>query len=333
MQRWWSYLFGAVIVLEALLFIVAPFFGWWLPKNVWSVGGRSDGLFYLILAITGFFFILTEALLIVFMHNYAGGPGGHEHPMGHHYSEKKVFWTSFFKRIARPVTAVIHNQLRLELFWTLLPGAILLYIAFAQVSTWADQKYQSRMPRPDEHPQIMEVNARQFEWRVRYPSPARMRALALAEGQLGYEPSEAFARDQHVDDVHVVNEVHVWRDHKVKVFLTTRDVIHSFYFPNLRLKQDALPGKVIPVWFDCTDFNTKRDANGGWRDGYNGRSGRFDDPAQVWDLACAELCGWGHYKMQGRLYVHENEADFLDWLRSAQKEELRTTASGPENAR
>src|SRR5690349_2591007 len=102
------------------LFVVAPFVGpgpngWWLPHNVSTFGPKVDMLFYLILGITGFFFIVTESILVYFMYAYAGGPGGHEHPVGHHYAEKKVFWTTFFKRIARPVTAIIHDQHRLEL--------------------------------------------------------------------------------------------------------------------------------------------------------------------------------------------------------------------------
>src|SRR5205085_1623118 len=119
-----------------LLFLVAPFVGWWLPKNVSVFGGRVDALFYFILAITGFFFLLTEALLVYFMYTYAGGPGGKEHVVGHHYAEKKVFWTSFFKSVARPVTRIIHDQHRLELAWTLVPGVILLIIAVVQINVW-----------------------------------------------------------------------------------------------------------------------------------------------------------------------------------------------------
>src|SRR5262249_42483586 len=112
------------------------------------------------------------------------------------------------------------------------------------------------------------------------------------------------------------------------VHLKTRDVIHSFYLPNLRLKQDALPGKTIPVWFELTEYNTRyNDKAGQWLDGYDPQTGTWDEKGtNVWDLACAELCGWGHYKMLGRLYVHENEADFMKWLEHAKKEQGRTEA-------
>src|SRR5262245_22311452 len=119
------------MVAAVVLFLIAPlpYFGWWLPKNVSSYGGKIDGLFYLILAVTGFFFILTESLLVYFMWAYASDPARTEPVFGHHYAEKKVFWTSFFKNIFRPVTAILHNQHRVELAWTLVPAVILLFIA------------------------------------------------------------------------------------------------------------------------------------------------------------------------------------------------------------
>src|SRR5436305_5375091 len=110
----------------AVSVVVAPFVGWGLPKDVSTYGHRVDFLFYLILYITGFFFILTEALLVYFMWTYASDPNRPEPVFGHHYAEKKVFWTSFFKSAFRPVTALLHNQHRVELAWTLVPAVILL---------------------------------------------------------------------------------------------------------------------------------------------------------------------------------------------------------------
>lgn len=321
MQKWWSLLFGVVMGLAALSFVVAPFLGWWLPRNVSTFGSKVDNLFYLILAITGFFFILTESLLVYFLYTYAGEPGRREFVFGHHYAEKKVFWTSFFKRIARPITAVIHDQHRLELAWTFVPAVILLFIAFVQIGTWEEIKYYSRMPRPGQQTQLIEVSARQFEWRVRYPSPERLKEWsANPELAKDFAPRDARELGAHADDIYVVNEVHTVKDHRVLVYLRTRDVIHSFYLPNLRLKQDALPGKIIQVWFEANAANTKRQGDR-WVDGGGSdpKTGAPLDRDQVWELACAELCGWGHYKMIGRLYVHETEADFLDWLESAQK--------------
>ncbi len=340
MRKWWSLLFGGVMVAATLLVIITPLVGWGLPKNVSSYGGAVDKLFHFILFITGVFFILTEALLVYFMYAYAGGPGKKEHVVSHHDAEKKDSWTSYFKQIARPVTVLIHDQHRLELAWSIVPGIILLIIAVTQIQTWLEIKDRNWMPKPgkEKDTQQIEVSARQFEWRMRYPSAERMKSWdenpALADDFRPRRYWDQEARQwisnygQQEDDVHVVNEVHVWKDNRVLIHLATRDVIHSFYLPNLRLKQDALPGKVIPVWFEATEANTRfNEETGKWEDGY-----RYDkktktwvhDDENIWELACAELCGWGHYKMQGKLYVHETKEDFLKWLDYATNEQRRT---------
>jgi cytochrome c oxidase subunit II len=296
-HKWWSILFGVVMAAAALLFLVSPFMGWWLPKNVSSFGGQVDGLYYLILAITGFFFILTEAILVYNIYRF-GEPGRRAH--------------------------YVHGNHTLEVLWTVVPAAILLLIALLQVRTWEDIKYQSRMPEPD---QVLEVSARQFEWRMRYPASQQLDLITKTWRANKQEPALAreWSREAHADDLHVVNGLHTWKDANVRIYLTTRDVLHSFYLPNLRLKQDALPGKTIPVWFRATDWNTMYDKESKtWVYGVDSATGKSNEPSQAWDLACAELCGWGHYKMQGRLYVHATYDDFRKWFDEALKEQSRT---------
>jgi len=292
-QKFWAILFGVVLTAAGGLFVVAPFVpGWWLPENVCSYGPETDHLFYLILGFTGFFFLLTEAILVYAMWKYVGRPG------------HKSTYT--------------HGSHRLELLWTIVPTLILLFIAFAQVNAWANIKYQSRMPGPDpEHGmQVFEVTARQFEWRFRYPTAEQNAAITKgwpAGGET--EAGREWQINPHADDVHVVNEVHVWKGAKVRFYLKSRDVIHSFFLPNMRIKQDALPGKTIPVWFDAQESNcTYNEAAKGWD----------VDKDRDWELACAELCGWGHYKMRGRIYVHATKEDYEKWLTQASKEERRT---------
>jgi cytochrome c oxidase subunit II len=305
-QKFWSILFGAVMFGALLLFIVSPFIsGWWLPKDVSTFGGGIDQLFYLILGITGFFFILTEAILVYAMYRYAGRPG-------HRGS-------------------YVHGNHTLEMVWTLVPGVILFLLAIVQINVWAEVKFQKNMPAPNATTQQIEVIARQWEWRVRYPSVERMESWKR-------NPSDAqdFDRNPHMDDVHTVNEIHIWKggkeqneQHKVLVHLKTHDVLHSFFLPNLRLKQDALPGKSIPVWFAVTQHNTKRIEDPKTHEkrwveiGYNPATGETGDPDMIWELACAEFCGARHSLMRGKLYVHENEADFLDWLKNAEDAQNR----------
>jgi cytochrome c oxidase subunit 2 len=344
--KWWAVVFGGVMAAAALLFIVAPFVpGWWLPQGVSTHAYRVDRLFYIILGITGFFFILTEALLVVFVWQYAHKPGEFKpHPFGHHAMEEKgALWTSFFKRTFRPVSALLHDQHRVELAWTIVPAAILLYIAFAQVNTWADVKYLSRLQKIEEESGLayqIEVTAHQFDWSMRYPSRERWEKWKK-------DPKVAadFARNPHIDDVHIDNQLHCWTNsnpsekREAKEFpafvvqLRTKDVLHSFNIPYMRVKQDSLPGKIIPVWFRPIKANTKK-VGGWWEDGYNPDGSRPDNDSQIWEIPCAELCGWGHSRMIGRVYVHPSEEDFLNWLDAAGKRQnSHQRGTGSVNAR
>lgn len=303
MDRYWSVLFGAVMAACMLLFFVAPLVGWWLPKNVSTFGGGIDTLFYVILAVTGFFFVLTEAILVYALYKFTYQPG------------HKAAYT--------------HGHHKLEIIWTLVPGVLLFLLAVVQINVWADVKFQSRMPKAEDAAVQFEVTARQWEWRVRYPSVARMESWAK-------NPALArdFAQNPHTDDVRLVNEIHCFKGTKesasVLVQLKTQDVLHSFFLPNLRLKQDALPGKTIPVWFAVVEANVEPRTDPvtnqkKWVEkGYDAATGKAADPDMVWELACAEFCGVRHSLMRGKLYVHETKEDFLDWLRTAEAEGKRT---------
>jgi len=335
-SKWWSLLFGGVMLAATLSVVIAPLpgVGWGLPKNVSSYGGEVDLLFHIILFVTGFFFILTEAILVYFMFAFAGrgDPPTHPKPV-----ESGAQPGDFFKKVSKPLTPWIPDEHRLEMVWTIIPGIILLILAVAQIQTWLRIKDRNWMPKPGEQPLQMEVSARQFEWRVRYPSTEHMQSWeSNPETRDDFKPRRFLDKNHEPpiwvdnagsqeDDLHVVNEVHTWKGVRVLVYLTTRDVIHSFYLPNLRLKQDALPGKVIPVWFEATEPNTMFDEKTGkWEDGYDFKKNTWENRAQIWELVCAELCGWGHYKMQGRLYVHETKEDFLEWLKHAEEEQRRS---------
>lgn len=317
MGKPWAILFGVTMAACGALFVAAPFFGWWLPAPKSENGPAIDFLFYVILYITGFFFILTEAILVAFMFRYGTDAEGKAPKPG----------PSKIGQLIKPITNVLDSPHKIEIAWTIIPAAILLYIAFAQVNTWADNKYRSRLKALEENstPVNVDVSARQFEWRMRYPSAERFKNWVKAKDK---KDIGQFAKHPHFDDVHSVNQLHCWVGNPVVVHLSTRDVLHSFNMPSLRVKQDALPGKVIPVWFTPTEVNTKFNKESGrWEDGYNPDTTKFGDSSQIWEIACAELCGWGHYRMIGRIYVHESQEDFLAWLDHTAKEEKQTQRS------
>jgi cytochrome c oxidase subunit 2 len=273
---------------------ISPAMGWWLPKNVSSFGGEADFLFYIILYVSGFFFVLTEVLLVWFMWKYAYDPA------------RKVIY--------------IHGNKKLEGLWTVVPAGILLYIAFAQVPAWAKMKsvegetswfaYGSVKMKADAAPdQVMTITARQWEWRMRYLTdavpPEKGRDKVLKD----------WAETGAIDDLHGVNEVHTWKGAHLRVYLRTLDVIHSFFLPNFRVKQDALPGRTIPIWFKAEESNCS----------FDNKTGKWVmDEKKIWELTCAELCGSRHYAMRGLIYVHETKADYDKWFAEATKAQKAT---------
>jgi len=304
-QKGWSIFFGAVLLAELILIIVSPAMGWWLPENVSTFGGQVDFLFYLITGFTGFFFILTEAILVYNMFAFT-------HREGHK-------------------SQYVEGNNRLEMAWTIVPAAILLYIAYVQIETWAEIKYQTRSPNPD---QIVQVTARQWEWRMRYYAdkdkngayvnrPVSMtidrEVISGEDGKPKFNGAAAagWAESPESDDYHDTNTLHTWKGAKLKIYLKTHDVIHSFFLPNLRLKQDALPGKTVPIWFEVTEANVEyqraKDGQPGYLVPFNNR--KLDE----YEITCAELCGGFHYRMRGLLYVHKDKASYEAWLKDAQE--------------
>jgi cytochrome c oxidase subunit II len=323
-NKLWSVVFGVVMLACAMSFVVAPFVGWWMPLGASSHAESIDFLFYVIYYITAFFFILTEAILVGFLWIYCSTPEG----------KRPVSEGAETTGVLKPLTGFLHNQHRVELAWTFVPAVILLYIAFAQVNAWANIKYETRKNATKKEGQASSmqigVSARQFEWRMRYPSVERFKKW-MDKNQDTKVDFDSFGRVPQSDDNYVVNELHIWQDHQVIVHLTTRDVIHSFNLPNFRVKQDALPGKMIPVWFRTIDSAVHATHNCQWDeskgryiDGINPKTQKPDSD-YTYDIACAELCGWGHYRMIGRVYVHKDQEEFLDWLQKAEKSNRQRT--------
>jgi cytochrome c oxidase subunit 2 len=260
-----------VPVLGVASFAVAPWYKHWLPHDISQHGHVIDHLFYFILWLTGAVFVVTEVALFWFL------------------------WRYDSKGTANPVKFT-HGSHSLEIVWTIIPSAVLLFIAIYQMNAWAASKIENPAAGPDgifgtadDMPSTLEVTGRQFEWRLRYPVPEGLRKKALGK-EAGPDST-----DELIKDVFVVNDLHLPVNEEILIDLKSADVLHSFFLPNVRVKQDAVPGMKIPVWFRTTEI------------------GKYD-------LVCAELCGWGHYKMKGRLTVESRE-DFNKWLEQKYREQ------------
>jgi cytochrome c oxidase subunit II len=152
---------------------------------------------------------------------------------------------------------------------------------------WADY-YQTATPADAVR---IEVTAQQFLWNVRYPGPDGQLGRTIsaliddATNPIGQDRTDPAGRD----DILTQNEITVPVGRAVRITLRAKDVIHSFFLPNFRVKQDAVPGMSPEVMFFPT------------------REGNFE-------ILCAELCGLAHYRMRGFFNVVSND-QFTTWLR------------------
>jgi cytochrome c oxidase subunit II len=185
-------------------------------------------------------------------------------------------------------------------------------LADAQIDTWSKAKYN---PLPAAVDLPIEVVGRQFEWRIRYPSSRRLQNDPELAENFG---AEASADRTQADDVVLVNELRLWKGASVRIHLKSADVVHSLRMPNLRLQQEAVPGKVTPVWLCVDQSNVTWDAaSGDWK------------PGDQWEFACAEHGGQGPTQMKGQLFVHETKDDFLRWLRQVEAVSRRNSPTTP----
>lgn len=183
-----------------------------------------------------------------------------------------------------------HGNTRAEVIWTAIPAVTMVALGLISNHYWVRIKGRNSVP-PNAYP--IAIHAKQFEWQITYPGP---------DGRLGTD-----------DDFTVRNQLHVPVGRPVVVHLSAEDVIHSFFVPEFRLKQDAVPGMDIRAWFEATKTDSM-------------------------ELGCAELCGMGHYRMRARVWVwpadkydacaKQTSQEFLDCLRPAPAEGTGTGGTG-----
>jgi cytochrome c oxidase subunit 2 len=247
-----SKLQGLLFALATLVLVVAAtllFTRDWLPPLV-SDRAAIDNAIWVSLLVTGVVFIATNLLLAWFGFRYQDADGA-----------KASYW---------------HDNPKLEWSWTLATAVVMLAFLFNSLSLWADIHGEA-----PEDAMLVEVTGQQFRWVVRYPGPdgafGRTDATLVdvnAENYIGLDETDPAAGD----DVMRINELHLVEDHPVRVQLRSTDVIHSFFLPDFRVKQDAMPGLTVETWFVPTE-------------------------AGEYEIACAEHCGLGHYRMRGFVHV------------------------------
>jgi cytochrome c oxidase subunit 2 len=175
-----------------------------------------------------------------------------------------------------------------------------ILLVFYAIPAWA--KRVKAFPAENEAV-VVKVVGEQFAWNVQYPGPDGKFGrtdirLVAADNPLGLDRSDPAAKD----DVTTINQLYLPVDRPILVHLSSKDVIHSFGLYEMRVKQDAVPGMSIPVWF------------------IPNRVGEYE-------ITCSQLCGLGHFRMRGFVNV-QSAADFQKWMADQQKE-LQPAAATP----
>ena len=255
MNRLWSLLFFLVTICGLATFIMAangigPLAGAWLPENYSESGKAIDHLWSVVHWICAFIFLLTGFLIGFVIWRYGGKD--------------------------RAAADYVKGNVSLEIAWSVIPGAILVGLAFYQMGAWSEQRVNRPTIKRDGQtipkPAMVHVIAKQFGWEFHYPG---------ADG--------AF---DTIDDFWVENVMVVPDDETIVIQLESRDVIHSFFVPKMRFKNDVVPGMIQTAWFE---------------------------PLAIGELniVCAELCGWGHYKMNAKLKI-KTRSEYQAWLKEQQ---------------
>lgn len=238
---------------------------WWFPESIAVHGPIFDHQFNLTFAIVAIVFTLVQIALGYFVWRYRG-------------RERALY---------------SHGDTRIEIICITVTAITFIALAIFGQRTWAQLQLGEAPPDAVE----IEVTGQQFLWNFRYPGADGKFGATSPElyndednsptarpGPIGIDPRDAAGKDDLVS----VGVLAVPIGKPIKLILRAKDVTHSFFVPELRLKQDAVPGLKINIHFTPIE------------------EGRYE-------IVCAELCGLGHHRMRAFLEV-KSEVDFKKWL-------------------
>lgn len=271
-------------------------------------GKTVDFLFDVNLWVTGIVFVLTHIALFWFAFKYRG---------------KRNHKASF-----------ISHDNKLEIIWTAIPAAVMTLLVVGGLDAW--NEIMADIKQKDEYIEI-EATGMQFAWLLRYPG---------ADGKLGtrdykkINSKNPFGQDwtdtKNLDDIHA-SEIVLPVGKKVRVRITSRDVLHSFFLPHFRVKMDAVPG--IPTYFVFTptvttnEYRQRLSGYKEWQEPSDPKDPTSKPRWQVFDyeLACAELCGNGHFSMRRivRIVTPEEYDQWLKTQKSYYGESIKGTSDDP----
>lgn len=234
---------------------------WWMPEVASVHGPAVDRVFSIVLVITGIMFVVLQLALAALVFRFGS---------------------------RRDVKARHWNRPRLEKGFAITAGVIIFLVDMGVFSLGESEWFKAWGAAPEDAA-LVEVTGEQFMWNFRYPGADGIFGkteprLISASNPLGIDTRDATA----ADDVLSTNQMHLVAGKPVRLRIRSKDVIHSFNLPHFRVKQDAVPGMFIELWFIPS------------------REGQFE-------IVCNQLCGLAHYRMKAFLTV-ESQPTFDQWI-------------------
>ena len=292
-----------MIIFLVLCVISAVYYKNWMLgygplQSASEHGGSIDYIFNVTTFVTAIVFFITQIALFYFAYKYRQRPGN-----------KALF---------------LSHDNKLEVIWTAIPAVVMTFLVVGGLDAWndimADVPVESVATlTPTEEGEYIEIEGTgyQYAWHLRYPG---------ADGKLGardYKKINAlnplgqdWTDEKNLDDFHP-SEIVLPVGQQVRVRITARDVLHNFYLPHFRVKMDAVPG--LPTYFVFTPTTTTEEFRRGLREYEEYNVPDPEDPERMlwetfeFELACAELCGSGHYSMRRVVKIVE-QREYEQWL-------------------
>ncbi len=276
---------GVVVVLLLLGgFLIAQLTPSLFPPQASAESQQVDDLFKLMMFIGGAIFLLVQFALVYSAWRFRARPGDTSDG------------------------PALHGNTFLETVWTAFPALIVLVLTVLSYQVWTT----NRAVKADE--QVVQATGARFAWQFAYQVPV----TPLPDDVVVEALSPSLQEDIADDGIITINSnfLHTYVGRPVQVQMQSRDVIHAFWIPAMRIKQDVIPGRLTEVRF--TPILVEGE----------------EYPA-TYPIVCAELCGGGHGQMRvpDGIVVHETEEDFDNWLNEEVRIKLYPSDEPPERGR
>lgn len=290
----WFLAFFLIFCIASAIYYSPYLLGYGAHQPASAHGGSLDFLFNLTLFFTGIVFVLTHIALFWFAYKYRAQKG-------------------------RKAQFISHDN-RLEQIWTAIPALVMCGLVIGGLWAWND--VMADIKEGEDYLEI-EATGYQFAWDMRYPGKDNVlgtkyfRNIEPGVNDLGIDFNDAKSHDDIL--LSASDEIVIPKGKKVRVRITAKDVLHNFYLPHFRVKMDAIPG--LPTYFVFTPTMTTEEYRMSLKKSaaYNVPS----DPSEPngpkkyetfnYELACAELCGKGHFSMRRIVKVVSPE-EYQKWI-------------------